>query len=124
MFGRRYDVFRNQDRVGTLEVSPLHKTSEVRTSIRLEWVRVFPIGTINHVCRLPSNDEGGEPFCRSVEPLLLVVLTSLPAQSLTVTSIRSRRLSQWSEFRELFIEWRSSLFGLPCAGQRRPRLCA
>ena len=47
MFGRRSDVFRNQVRVGTLEVSPLHKTSEVRTSIRLEWVRVFPIGTIN-----------------------------------------------------------------------------
>ena len=47
MFGRRYDVFRNQVRVGTLEVSPLHKTSEVRTSIPLEWVRVFPIGTIN-----------------------------------------------------------------------------
>ena len=58
MFGRRYDVFRNQVRVGTLEVSPLHKTSEVRTSIRLEWVRVFPIGTINHVCDFRLNDEG------------------------------------------------------------------
>jgi uncharacterized protein YjiS (DUF1127 family) len=26
--------------------------------------------------------------------------------SLTVTSIRSRRLPEWSEFRALFIEWR------------------
>ena len=26
--------------------------------------------------------------------------------SLSVTSIRSRRLPQWSEFRALFIEWR------------------
>jgi uncharacterized protein YjiS (DUF1127 family) len=31
---------------------------------------------------------------------------AMSMMSLTVTSIRSRRLPQWSEFRALFIEWR------------------
>jgi uncharacterized protein YjiS (DUF1127 family) len=31
---------------------------------------------------------------------------AMSMMSLTVTSIRSRHLPQWSEFRALFIEWR------------------
>jgi hypothetical protein len=61
-YGRRYDVFHNHVRVGTLEVSPgLHYSAErpnIRTSIQLEWVRLLSAHTIRsflsgmalHVC--------------------------------------------------------------------------
>lgn len=72
-FGRRYDVFYNQVRLGTLEVCPGAgydaKTPDVHTSVQVEWVRLLPIGTIRaflngialHVCRPdPITKEYGE----------------------------------------------------------------
>ena len=72
-FGRRYDVFYNQVRLGTLEVSPGAgydaKNPDVHTSVQVEWVRLLPIGTIRaflngialHVCRPdPITKEYGE----------------------------------------------------------------
>ncbi len=59
-FGRRYEVFYNQVRVGTLEVSPdlLAKKRSVYTNIQLEWVRLLSVyiirellgGIALHVC--------------------------------------------------------------------------
>lgn len=61
-FGRRYDVFHNQVKVGTLEVSPGveygSEKPDVRTSIQLKWVRLLDVYTIReflggialHVC--------------------------------------------------------------------------
>jgi hypothetical protein len=72
-FGRRYDVFYNQVRLGTLEVSPSvgydAKNPDVHTSVQLERVRLLPIGTVRaflngialHVCRPdPITKEYGE----------------------------------------------------------------
>jgi hypothetical protein len=72
-FGRRYDVFHNQARLGSLEVCPgvdyNAKNPDVHTSIQLEQVRLLPINTIRaflngiglHVCRPdPITKEYGE----------------------------------------------------------------
>jgi hypothetical protein len=62
LFGRRYEVFYNQVKLGTLEVSPNSdygaENPNVRTSIQLDWVRLLSIGDIHeflgciarHVC--------------------------------------------------------------------------
>jgi len=66
-FGRRYAIFHNQVRLGTLEVSPgLDYSAEqpnVRTDIHLDWVRLLAFGTIReflagialHVCDANPN---------------------------------------------------------------------
>ncbi len=60
-FGRRFDVFHNQERIGCLEVSSAFyspEKPEVFTDIQLEWPRVLSFSTIHellagvasHVC--------------------------------------------------------------------------
>jgi hypothetical protein len=61
-FGRRYAIFHNQVRLGTLEVSPDFRYSSekpnVHTKINMDWVRLLAFGTVRgllsdialHVC--------------------------------------------------------------------------
>jgi hypothetical protein len=70
-FGRRYEVYHNQVRVGELEVSPSNEEEKIITRIDIEWVRLLPISTIRtllrglalHVCDFasdPASDEALE----------------------------------------------------------------
>jgi hypothetical protein len=66
-FGRGYDVFYNQVRIGTLEVSPGadygSENPDVRTSIQLEWMRLLHVYTIREF--LSSVGIPTSSLCRS-----------------------------------------------------------
>ena len=64
-YGRRYDVYYNQVRIGTLEVFPFLKGSVI-ARMRIEWVRLLPFSTMRdlldglalHVCDpYPASEE-------------------------------------------------------------------
>jgi hypothetical protein len=51
-YGRRYEVFHNQVRLGEIEIMPCWdytKNPRVRTHVELDWVRMLPLGTIRSV---------------------------------------------------------------------------
>ena len=65
-FGRRYSIYHNQAKVGTLEVSPSLPETNVDAEISLDYARLLPVSTIRslfggiaeHICdRDPAVDE-------------------------------------------------------------------
>jgi hypothetical protein len=50
-YGRRYEIYHNQVRVGELEVSASHLDDNVIANTKLDWVRLLPISTIRALLR-------------------------------------------------------------------------
>jgi hypothetical protein len=57
-YGRRYEIYHNQARVGDLEVSASHLDENVIANVNVDWIRLRPISTIRallnglalHIC--------------------------------------------------------------------------